>query len=106
MKLTPIMNYGRWLVICPAHPGGGIVEVRPEDKEFICPLEYPGIIAVRRILQNGRIVLAPDTQARKAARSKAEQDGAIHEIVFPSDYLAIEDEMKLLPVSERNWTGG
>lgn len=91
MEIKIIKNHGRWLAICPRHPEGGIMEIE-DGGEFICPIEYPGIIAIRPTLRDGRIAFEADNQARRAARAKAEQDGAIHKITIPDDDKKINKE--------------
>lgn len=96
-------NHGRWLAACPKHEFGNKSRVDPLlNRPFIPPCCYPGM---NRVIP-GKAGLQLDRSARKTAQAEAEKNDDLYEVVFPENWLEIEQALEGRPDEAKNWTPG
>jgi hypothetical protein len=110
-KVYAEFNHARWIVRCPLCAAQGITAamiVAPGDV-FICPEEYPDILATAfapNPALPGTFTSIADPLTRQAARQAALEAGAAYEVIFPEERTLIENALRMRPRGARNWVPG
>jgi hypothetical protein len=110
-KVYAEFNHARWIVRCPACAAQGVISamvVVPGDV-FICPEEYPDILATAfapHPSMPGKFSSVTDDAMRQTARQTAIEAGMAYEIIFPAEKEQIERELRMRPRRARNWFPG
>ena len=102
-RVKAFLNYGRWLARCPKHHGG-VMDVDPEKAEFICPVCYPGSIAILPVKRGIGFEYIPDASARRTAEMQARENNDIYTVVFPKSLPKFMKQFAKKQTSEINWT--
>jgi hypothetical protein len=100
------LNHGRWLAHCPIHPQGGVLEVRPPEETFICPVCYPGSIASFPAVKNGVIRTIPDRSARATAQLTARERDDVYAVEYPPEREEILTLVSHRTIDHMNWQPG
>lgn len=107
-KVEAFYNHGRWVAGCPKCAKEGRLvasEINPGDI-FVCPEEYPNLLAVT-FIPNPRVKGAfnpvPDKALRKETFEAAVKEGDGYEVIFPREWKEIEALLSARPKAARNW---
>ena len=112
-KIKAHYNWARWIVFCPdcALEGKTMAAEVTDDNVFVCPEEYPDILA-KTLLPNPRMAGAfnsvPDIILREETKEKAIAEGNAYQVEMPAKKIKTEIEriLRARPREGRNWQPG
>ena len=112
MEVLAYLNNNRWIVDCPkcgklgatlAEPDISVSPYSAIDGKYICPNCYPGMTKIK---ERGYAKVSFDEDARAEARTRAEENGEVYDVVFPDNKSEIIDVVKVRKHQHQNWQPG